>query len=158
MSAIITSLAITAAGVGFSAYSQYQQGKTQQGINDYNAALSDQDAMVTARDGAALANAQRRQNAQVLARQRTAFAANGIVGETGSPLMTQVQQAGYLEMGALETQRTANIKAGAYAQQATLDRISGKAARSAGGLNAAATILQGAGKVAGGYAQYSGVN
>jgi hypothetical protein len=158
MSAIITSFAITAVGVGFSAYSQYQQGKAQEGINNRNAAVEDQNAMVTARDGAILANATRRQNARVLARQRAGFAANGVVGDTGSPLLTEVQQSGYLEMGALETERTADIRAGQYRQQAALDRMAGRAARAAGGINSAATVLQGAGNLAGGYARYSGIN
>lgn len=141
-------------GTGVSAYSSYQQGKSAQSLNNYNAALDEQNAVVAQRDAAIIANQQRTQNARIQAKQRAAFAANGVVGDTGSPLLVEAATAGNLEMGALETQRQGNIRAGQYRQQAELDRMSGKAARTAGNLNTAATLLQGAGSAASQYANY----
>ncbi len=128
-----------------SAYSSYQTGKATQRINEYNAQLSDQQAADASRDGRILANSQRAANAKLQARQRALYSKSGVVSATGSPLLVMSEQAGELEMGALEVQRTANAEAGRLKSQAVLDRMAGKAARRAGNLNAAATILSGAG-------------
>ncbi len=151
MSALITAVALTAVGTAFSAYSSYQQGQAAGRLNDYNAKLAELNAQVAQRDGALQANVVRQQNQRLMARQRAAFAANGVVGETGSPLIVEAQQAGYLEMGALETERQGTLQAGRYYQQSVLDRMQGGAARLAGNLNAGATILQGAGRAVSGY-------
>jgi hypothetical protein len=144
MSAIFTAVALTVVASGYSAYSSYQQGKSAQKWNNYNAQLEEQNAATAARDAAITANQTRRANERVKSRQRAAFAANGVVGDTGSPLLTQAEQAGYLEEGALEVERQGNIQAGKHRQQAVLDRMSGRVARSAGKMNAASTILSGA--------------
>jgi len=145
---LIAAMAATAVGAGVSAYSSYQTGKATQRINEYNAQLADQEAADASRDGRILANSQRAANAKIQARQRALFAKGGVVGGTGSPLLVLAEQAGELEMGALEVQRTANAEAGRLKSQAVLDRMAGKAARQAGTLNAGATILSGAGDAA----------
>lgn len=134
----------TVAGAGYSAYATYQAGKSQQALNNYNASLASQQSMVAGRDAAVEANQVRAQNTRVRAKQRAAFAASGVIGETGSPLLVQSEQAGYLEMGALETERQGNIRAGQYAQQSVLDRMAGGAARTAANRSAFATVLGGA--------------
>lgn len=149
--ATVVATTATVAGTGISAYASYKAGKATESLNNYNAALADQNAQVTQRDAAIQANWQRHENERIKSKQRAAFAANGFVGDTGSPLLTQVAQAGYLEMGALETERQGNIKAGQYAQQSVLDRMAGKSARSAGNLQAGAYLLQGAGAGVKGY-------
>ena len=145
---LIAALATTAVGTGISAYSSYQAGKANQALNNYNAAVNDQAAADAVRDGKILANQQRQKNEAIKARQRTLYAKAGVVTATGSPLLVQVAQAGELELGALETQQQANAQAVRLRQQAQLDRMAGKAARTAGNLNAAATVLQGAGSMA----------
>jgi hypothetical protein len=151
----IAAIATSAIGTGVSAYSQNQAAKASASLSSYNAALEQQQADVAQRDAAITANAQRANNARILAKQRAAFAANGVDASTGSPLLVEAQQAGYLEMGALETQRQGGIRAGQYQQQATLDTLQAAATRRAGSLNTAATILQGAGKVG---SQYYGIS
>lgn len=145
---LITAIAATVIGTGISAYSSYQAGKAQQSLNNYNAAVNDQAALDAARDGKILANQQRQKNEAIKARQRALYAKAGVVTATGSPLMVQVAQAGELEMGALESEQQANVKAAQLRQQAQLDRMAGKIARTSGTLNAAATVLQGAGQAA----------
>mgnify|MGYP006982876099 CR=1 FL=1 len=146
--ALIVAAAATAVGAGVSAYSSYQSGQATKRLMDYNAKLANQDAMVRERDGRILANAQRDQNRRLLAKQRALYGAAG-VDMTGTPLLVEAEQAGQLEMAALEVERTASIEAGRYRQQAVIDRMQGKQAAIAGGLNAAGTILQGAGQAAG---------
>lgn len=145
---LITALAATAVGTGVSAYSQIQAGKAQQSLNNYNAAVNDQAALDASRDARIKANAQRANAEAIKSRQRALYAKAGVVTATGTPLLVQVAQAGELEMAALEQEQAGNSEAARLRQQAVLDRMSGKAARRAGGLGAAATILQGAGQAA----------
>jgi hypothetical protein len=152
----IIAASVSAIGAGASAYSQYETGKATQRLNEYNAQIADQNAQVAARDANIQANQIRDRNRRIEASQRAAFAASGVVGETGSPLMVQVKQAAYLEMGALETERQGNIEAGKQRQQAVIDRMSGKIAAQSGAMNAGATLLQGAGNAAGAYAKIKG--
>jgi len=150
--------ALAVAGAGYSAYSSVQQGKATEKLNNYNAQLAEQNANTAQRDASIQANAVRQRNAFLAARQRTAYAKAGVVGDTGSPLTVEAEQAGYLEMGALDTQRTGDIQAANLRQQATLDRMSGKIARTAGNMNATASILQGTASAASiaGRASYNG--
>lgn len=150
--ALLIAAGATAVGAGVAAYSSYQSGQATKRLMNYNAALADQDAKVRERDGRILANAQRQQNLRLMARQRALYGKAG-VNMTGSPLLVQAEQAGQLEMAALEVERQGSIEAGRARQQAVLDRMQGKAAARAGTLNAAGTILQGTGQVAGYYAQ-----
>jgi len=145
---LVASLAATAVGAGISAYSSYQAGKAQQSLNNYNAAVNDQAALDASRDARIKANAQRAQAEAIKGRQRALYAKAGVVSATGTPLLVQVAQAGELEMAALEQEQAGNSEAARLRQQAVLDRMSGKIARKAGGLNATATILQGVGSMA----------
>ena len=150
--ALLIAAGAAVAGAGVSAYSSYQSGQATKRLMNYNAELANQDAMVRERDGRILANAQRLQNQRLLARQRALYAKGG-VDMTGTPLLVQAEQAGQLEMAALEVERQGSIEAGRFRQQAVLDRMQGKAAARAGSLNAVGTILQGSGQAAGYYAQ-----
>lgn len=142
---LIAGLVASTVGTGVAAYSAQQAGKAQQSLNNYNAAINDQAALDAARDGRIAANAQRAQNERIKARQRALYAKAGVVTATGSPLLVQVEQAGELEMAALEQEQQANSKAAQLRSQAVLDRMSGSIARRTGNLNAAATVLQGIG-------------
>lgn len=140
------------AGAGVSAYSSYQSGKANQRINEYNARVAEQAALDKERDGKIIANATRANNERIQSRQRALFAKSGVVGGTGSPLMVMAEQAAQLEMGALDAERTASNESSSLRTQAVLDRMAGKAARKAGALNAAGTILSGAGQAGSMYA------
>lgn len=150
--ALLIAAGATLVGGGVAAYSSYQSGQATKRLMNYNAELANQDAMVRERDGRILANAQRLQNQRLLARQRALYAKGG-VDMTGTPLLVQAEQAGQLEMAALEVERQGSIEAGRFRQQAVLDRMQGKAAARAGSLNAVGTILQGSGQAFGYYAQ-----
>lgn len=145
---LVTALAATAVGTGVSAYSQYQAGKSQQALNNYNAKLNEQAALDASRDARIKANAQRAQAEAIKGRQRALYAKAGVVSATGTPLLVQVAQAGELEMAALEQEQAGNSEAARLRSQAVLDRMSGKIARRSGNLGAAATILQGVGSAA----------
>jgi hypothetical protein len=150
----LAALAVVAAG--YSAYTQYQTGQEIKRLNNYNAAVEEQNARTAQRDAAIKANQVRQQNARVLASQRAAFAANGIVGDTGSPLLVQAQQAGNLEMGALEVERQGSLTAAQNRQQAVLDRLSGSSAARAANRNASSTLLSSFSSAAGSFSGNGG--
>ncbi|EIP99319.1 hypothetical protein OpiT1DRAFT_03833 [Opitutaceae bacterium TAV1] len=150
----IISAATALAGSGVAAYSSYQQGKAQERLSDYNAALAQQEAATAERDAKVLANRQREENDRLMARQRALFAKSGVVGTTGTPLLVQADQAVQGEMAAMDVERTGNIEAGRYRQQAVLDRMQGKSARRAGLLGAGSSLLGGISQAAGVGASY----
>jgi hypothetical protein len=145
---LIAGLVTTAVGTGITAYNQYQAGKAQQSLNNYNAAVNDQAALDAQRDSRIKATNQRHQAEKIKARQRALYAKAGVVSATGTPLLVQVAQAGELEMAALEVQQQGNAEAARLRTQGVLDRMAGKSARTAGNLGAVGTILQGAGQAA----------
>lgn len=152
----VAALVVSAVGTGISAYNQYQQGKAQQSLDNYNASLEDQQAAVTQRDAAVNANRQRYQNRQLQGTQHAAIGASGVVGDVGSPLLVQAKQAAYMELNAQETERQGEVAAYNMRTQAQIDRYSGRVARRAGTMNAVGTLLQGAGNAAAGYYNIKG--
>lgn len=88
---------------------------------DYNATLAGQNAGVALKDSAIMANLQRVNNQRLMGSQRARIAASGVVGDTGSPLLVQAAQAGFLEMRALETERQGALMATNIANQSSMD-------------------------------------
>jgi hypothetical protein len=140
----IVAIAATVAGAGVAAYSANEQAKSQQKMANYNASLMDSEAAQRNADARTAANAQRAQNDALRAKQRALYAKAGVVS-AGTPLLVQAEQAATMELAALDIERTGNLEAARMRSQADMDRMSGRAARSAGRLQVAGTVLQGAG-------------
>jgi len=90
------------------AISKNQEMKAQEASHKYNAAVSKQAALDAERDGRQKANQQRKAGDRLKGQQRAAYAASGAVLDTGSPLEAAVEQAGQLEMAALDQEIAAN--------------------------------------------------
>lgn len=146
-------MAAGAIGAGISAYSSIQEGAAQNRIAQYNAQIQEQQANATALQAANKAMGQRQQDQQILARQRAGFAASGVVADTGSPLLVEAKQAGYLEMAALQTQQAGAIESQNDQQAADLSRAQGSYAQTGADLSAGATILQGGSSAGSTYAR-----
>jgi hypothetical protein len=146
-------LAVGAIGAGVSAYSTIQAGQAQNRIAQYNANLMAQQSQATALQAANKALGQRQQDAAILARQRAGYAASGVESDTGSPLLVEAKQAGYLEMQALQTQQAGAIESANEQQQSGLDLAQGSYAKTGSELSAGATLLQGAGTAGSTYAK-----
>jgi hypothetical protein len=155
-SAIIAIMAVaaTAASTGYAAYSANEQGKAQQKLADYNAAVMEQDAMVAERDAHIAANEKRRDNERFLSRQRALYAKAGVVGTTGSPLLVQAETAGTLERGAMSIDVAGANQGLALRQQSVLERFAGASARRTGRMNAVGAGLSGAAKASSQAATY----
>lgn len=143
----IMAIVTSAIGGGTAAYNSYEQGQAQKKLNNFNAQVMDQAARDKDRDALILANAQRARNEKLMGKQRALYAKSGVLFNTGTPLMVQAEQAGQLEMAALEIETTASNEAARMRQQAVVDRMTGKAAARAGGLGAVSTVLGTAGSL-----------
>lgn len=138
---------LIAAGTGLTAYSQYKQGQTQQKISEYNAAVKKNEALRLEMESQEATRRQRQQNKKLLAQQRARIGKAGVV-EAGSPLELMAEDAGLLELQALDARRSAFVKQQQLQQSAKLDVWSGKQAALAGKISAGASLLEGAGNIA----------
>lgn len=143
-------------GAGYSAYSSYEAGQTQAAINAHNAQLQNAQNQYQLQASAAKSLAEREQNQKILAQQEAQFAAAGVVTNSGSPLVVETKQAALLERKALNTDYEGAIAYRTGEGQTWNDEAGAAAAKSAGDLNATATLLQGAGSAASGYGKAKG--
>lgn len=149
----IASLAVAVAGAGVSAYGQVQQGKSQEAIAKYNAAIENNRAIQSQQDANAAAASQRRQADALQKRQRALYAKSGVTGE-GTPLSVMIDSAQEMELMALDIERGGDIAATQHRSQAAIDKFSGRAARQGSIYGAGATLLQGAGSIGSSYAEF----
>lgn len=136
-----------AAGSGMQAYGSYQQGKSEEALNKYNAEVSRRQATAAELQASAEAKRQQRATKAEQARQRVLLAKSGITTE-GTPLMLLEQSAANAEMDRQMILREGNIQADQFRSQATMDRMRAKAAKRAGTMGAASSLLSGGGQVA----------
>lgn len=143
-------------GAGYSAYSTYEAGQQANSIAQYNAAQQRAQNQYTLEASAAKSLAERQENEKILASQRAAFAASGVVTNSGSPLTVETKQAALLERRAVNTDYEGTIAARYGQSQVVQDEMSGAAAKKAGNLGAVGTLLSGAGNAASTYAKLGG--
>lgn len=152
----ITLLAVTAAtssvlgiaGAVTSANAQAASSQSVANAADYNAAVGQERARSAFEQGNANEEAQRRQAAQAMGRQRAATAQSGVDLASGSALDLYKQSATNAELDALNIRYGAQLQGQGMQQQSTLDSLSADQARSnansaltAGYLNAGASAL-----------------
>ena len=127
-------------------------------IGQMNAAISERRAKDAIERGADEEQKKRQQVQQILGQQQAAMAANGVDLTFGSPLDTITDTAVLGELDALTIRTNSYREAYDYRVQASNQRagaqlslMEGKAAKTAGYLDAFGTILGGAGKAYQGY-------
>lgn len=143
-------------GTGLTAYGQYESGQAAKAISDYNAQQEEINAAAAARDANIQANQIRERNRQIEAKQYAAYAANGVVADTGSPLLVEMNTHARLEMGALEAEREGGIEAAKDMQRAELDRIEGANTLMGAKYESTGSLIKGIGGAASSY--YMGTN
>jgi hypothetical protein len=144
--AVIAAGAATA-GAGVQAYGSYQQGKSEEALNKYNAEVSRRQATAAEMQASAEAKRQQRASRAEQSRQRVLLAKSGVTTE-GTPLMLLERSAANAELDRQMIYREGNIQADQFRSQATMDRMRAKSARRAGNLGVASSLLSGAGQVA----------
>lgn len=143
-----TSSALGIAGAISSGNAASANAESAANAADYNAEVDRQRATVAYQQGNANEEAQRRQAAQVLGRQRAATAQAGLDLASGSALDLYQQSATNAELDALNIRYGADLQARGAQQQGVLDemsasqqRMNASSALTGGYLNAGAAAL-----------------
>lgn len=147
--AVIFTTATTVAGTALSSYGQYQSGKAQQDMANYNAKLAENEAIATEQLAHAETQRMTKDKQRLMATQRAGYAKSGSVITEGTPLLFMAEQAAEMELDMITQQRNRALEANMLRSQAKLDKYSGKVASYAGRLGAGATVLSGAGQAGG---------
>ena len=142
------------AGASLTAYSQYQAGKAQKAMADYNAKLAENEAIAQEQATRAETERMRSEKRRMLATQRAAYGKTGAIATEGTSLLTMAEQAGEMEKDILNMQRTGAMQAQASRSEAALSRYQGKQAKAQGIMKAGSSLLSG---VAGGVSTYKEV-
>ena len=147
-------IAMMAVGTAVNAYGQYQAGKAQKRAYEYNAQVQEQNAKMAQEQAEYEARRQKSRTRKMLAAQRVAYNASGVVGNAGTALDTLRQTMMEGEMDRMAILYGGDVEAVNQRSQAALSRMQGKAAYKAGMFGAAGTLLSGAGQT--GYSYQEG--
>ena len=141
LAAAAANAALAASAV--SAYSSYQSGQSQKKAAKYNEKVMEQQAL-DAKQRAAVAGAEKKDEArQIAARQAAIASSSGVSATSGTPLALLVETAGLGELDAARTRNNAEREAQGLKAAGKLERYQGKMAARGGALNAAGTFLGG---------------
>lgn len=161
MGAAAVPLIITAASTAVSVAGQQQQARAQESASKFQAAVARNNAIIAERKaqdaierGKIAEREKREETAQLIARQRAAAAASGVLVDTGSILDITSDTAGLGELDALTIRSNAAREAQAFRDQAAgfeseaqLTTATGANARTAGNIQSTGTLLEGASRV-----------
>lgn len=140
-------------------YAGRQQGIYQNDISKYNQRRLDNEATATRNKGTEAENRQREATAQLQAKQRAQIAAQGTALDSGSAADIVEDTRILGEADALRIRSNFADQAAALTDQGELIRNQGKNAASVGKFNFGASLLKGAGSVAGAwYSSSSALN
>lgn len=140
---------ILAAGAISSAIGSVQQGDAQADSEEFNANVATQNAALSRAQAAEDERRTRVTGRKVLGAEGAAIGASGIQREGGSAMDVLQESASNAELDALTVKNAGEVKARSYEAQAANDMKRAGAARTGGYFGAAASILGGAGKMAG---------
>lgn len=163
------SMLLSGASTAMPAYSQYQQGKYNEGLADYNAAVARNNAISAeyqAKDAEARGKTAEQEHRDKIARlkasQRTAIAGSGFDLGFGSAVDTVADTAQIGEMDALTIRHNSAMEAWGYRNQANDytaqaggQSLNAQAASNTGLLNATGSLLTGSSKVADKWYRYT---
>jgi len=133
----------------------YAQGRSEEKINLYNAALQEREAQAIEQKTKYESWRQAKEARRIRGKLRTQLAASGAVIGEGAPELLEEEQLAELELENLLIGYEGRKKAGRARSQAELDRLSGKLAKGRGKMarrasyiRAGQTLLMGFGAVA----------
>ena len=142
------SIAATAVAAGVSAYTAVAASDNAHDTAKYNAEVQENAAKDAQQRGAIAAAEHQDKVRRMIGTQMATAGANGLLTTTGTPLDIMTDTAGMGKLDALRILDNASRQAKGLDDQATLTRIEGDNAQSAGYWNAAGSVLGAASKVA----------
>lgn len=148
------SLIASGVGAGLSAFSSYSQGKYNARVAQNNALQADWAAEDAIERGRTEEMRHRLKVSQLKGEQRAGTASRGFGVESGSAIDQLADTAEFGEMDALIIRNNYQREAVGYSNQAAGYRAEAKAAKSAGILGAAGSLLSGGARVADTWYQY----
>lgn len=148
MSMAWVGVAIAVIGIGVGVGTSMVQAENAEDIADYNAKMDKRAADDAIERGAIDAADKRQQTRQLIARQHAVQAASGFNTSQGTAGLIMEETAGMGELDALKILNNAQRQASGLKAQGDLETYKGNAASRAGTLNAAGSVLQGAGTAA----------
>ena len=150
--ALIAGTVLNAAGTFASAAGQSQQLQAEAAAAEYNAQVAEQQAAREVEVAETQAFDFRRSGEETRAATRARLAASGVAVDQDTSLLIEAEQAGEIERGVQRILQGGDINAIRQQQEAELNRLAGRSARSAakstltaGALGAGGTLLSGVG-------------
>jgi len=135
------------AGTAMTAYGQIQQGKSAQAQGEYNARVTENNAIKARNQGTEKENQFRLQTQQLRKQQEAQFGANNVQLGSGSAADILAQTDMYGEVDALNIRNNTDDSVDNFNIDAQNERIKGNNARSAANVGAFSSLLSGAGAV-----------
>lgn len=132
--------ALMAAGTVVSAYGAYQQGKMQKQLNEYNAKIAENNAILANRKYEIDKKDQLRRYRRLVGEQRVSYAKAGVAME-GSAIDIIEDSALSNAWELAKMKYNSEVEAAGYHASATKSRFVGDSAYYAGKMNAASTLL-----------------
>ncbi|MDD2657193.1 MAG: hypothetical protein PHD04_00845 [Candidatus Pacebacteria bacterium] len=134
---------VMAGTAALSAYGMYRQGQAAEDASEYNARISENDALAAKEKAEYDAETSAREFKRLMGRQKALYAKAGVDITEGSPLLMMAYQA-----EEAERDRQAILFGGKTASQSALDkarlfRLEGSNAATAGNISAGSTFLTG---------------
>jgi hypothetical protein len=151
---MVVAMVASSASAGMAAYSSYQAGQAQKKASEYNAALAERNAANTRAASEIAAENERKANARKMASLRAGYAESGVDISEGTPLLVAMNSAAEAEKDALRIKWGGDSQANAFLGAATLSRMQGSQAETAGNLGAGASLLKGVSSASNTYIQY----
>lgn len=142
-------MAISAAATVAQGYAAKQKGEFDYGVAKFNARQLENEATQTRNVGVEQENEQRRRTAELLSRQRTQIAAQGVELGTGTAAQIQDNTVDLGEVDALRIRSNFEQQAESLEDRAELTTAQGRAAKSAGNRAFATSIAVASGSFLG---------
>jgi hypothetical protein len=136
------------AGIGFSAVSQYYQGKWAKQLAEYNAKVASKQGEYAIQKGVEMGTRQRMATGALRGAQRTSFAGQNVLLDDGTAAEAEQQAAYWGEIDALTVRNNAALEAWGYKQSGVNSNIQGQMSYAQGIAGATGTLLTGAGQLA----------
>lgn len=144
MSFVTSALSSLVGGAG-----AVQQGNGNAQAADYNAAIARQNATIATQQGIAASEAQSRDAQRKIGAMIASYGASGVSSGSGSPMDVLADSAAMSTLDNLTVKYNYALKAASATNQATLNDMQAKNARTSGILNASAFGLKGISQLAG---------
>ena len=149
----VAALAVSMAMTAYSAYKQHQAAKNAAAVDtataDYNAKVDRSQAEQLQLDTIQNIRTQRENDAVYLSQQHAAYAAAGVLADTGSPLAAQITNAGRMEKQLQQEYVNSQQRQQQLYSSANIGRLEGYARAEADKAQGTIALIDGGAKLAG---------